>query len=81
MNIKVNNLFYLLNKKYKINKKTLNPYQIHLRQIVTEFPEFEENYKANKQFILKDDSKSKIIKFQQDYNGIFNILIMEINDN
>lgn len=80
MNIKSKNLLFLLNKKYKVDKNALHPYQIHLRKIVTEFSEFDENFKTNREFKLSEESKNELIIFQQDYNGIFNSLIMDIND-
>jgi hypothetical protein len=80
MNIKVQDTMELLTNKYKIDNSILNPYQIELRNIVTEQKEFNENYKDNKLISLKESSRRELIKFQQENNSKFNSLILEINE-
>jgi len=80
MNIKVTDLMSLLHQKYKVDKNCLEAYQVELRMLVTEFDEFVSSYKTNSEIKLKEESLSKIIKFQQNNNGIFNKIIIKIND-
>lgn len=80
MNIKVQDTMELLHTKYKIDNTQLNPYQIELRNIVTEQEEFNENYKTNKSINLKESSKRELITFQQVNSSKFNKLIIEINE-
>lgn len=80
MNIKVTNLVGILNNKYNLDNKVLYPYQVELRETVTEFEEYINNFKTNTEIKLNDESMGKIINFQQTNNGIFNKIIIHIND-
>lgn len=80
MNIKVNDIMELMNKKYKINKDTLSPYQNELRELVTNNKDFEKEYQSEFPITFSENSKSEFIKFEQNYNSRFNKLIIEIND-
>jgi hypothetical protein len=80
MNIKINNLMYILNKKYKIDPKSLMPYQYDLQELVTNNEDFISQFKADKAVLFSDNSKVQFIRFQQDNNQIFNDIIIKIND-
>ncbi|TRZ45137.1 hypothetical protein [Robertkochia solimangrovi] len=80
MNIKVQDTMEILSKEYEINKDILKNYQIELRELVTEFEEFNKNYKSNQFIALKSDSQNKLITFQQKNNSKFNELIILINN-
>lgn len=80
MNIKINDLISLIENKHKIDNKILNPYQIELRDLITELKEFIKCYKNNDLITLKEKSQNKVISFQQKNNHLFNDLIVKIND-
>lgn len=80
MNIKIQDTMDIINQKYKIEKGFLRCYQMELRELVTEFKEFNENFKTNNSLRLSENSQKEIIKFQQNYNSKFNSLIIQIND-
>ena len=80
MNIKVDDLMTLINTKYAIDKKLLDPYQNKLRELITENQDFINQFKSTKPVEFSAESKNKIIIFQQEYNHLFNDLIIGIND-
>ncbi len=80
MNIKVQDIMEIISKKYKIDKDSLKSYQIELRELVTEFKEFNSNYKENKFVKLNDSTLKELIRFQQENNSVFNSIIMKINE-
>lgn len=80
MNIKINDLMNILNKKYKIDTKYLMPYQYDLQELVTNNKDFINQFKEDKSVLFSDISKVQFLKFQQDNNQIFNELIIKIND-
>ncbi len=80
MNLKVDDLLDLMHKKYKIDKKTLFPYQHNLRELITGNVDFERDYQNSITINFSDASKNALIKFQQENNHLFNELIIEIND-
>jgi len=80
MNIKTQDVMEIVNQKYGLDKDILRNYQIELRNIVTEQEEFNENFKENNCFPLKESSLKEILQFQQNNNSKFNKLIIEIND-
>lgn len=80
MNIRVNDLMTLMNDKYKIDEKKLDPYQNELRELITNNNDFINHYKKDK-VIFSEESRIQFIKFQQTHNQIFNEIIIEINDN
>lgn len=80
MNIKVTDLMECITLKYKIDKATLSPYQNELRDLVTDNEDFIRQYESNSPVIFSEGSKNTFILFQQKYNGLFNQLIIKIND-
>jgi hypothetical protein len=79
MNIRVNDIMILINEKYKIDIKKLEPYQNELRELVTNNNDFIAQFK-NEKIAFSEESRSELIKFQQTYNKLFNELIIGIND-
>lgn len=80
MNIKLNDLLNVTNAKYKIDQHFMNPYQLGLRDLVTQLPEFEKNYQKNLPIKLSVNSQNQILQFQQKNSKLFNNLIIKIND-
>jgi hypothetical protein len=80
LNIKSYNTLNIINKKYKVEKNYLNSYQVELRELVTELDEFNSNYNGNKKLALKEESFSKLIKFQQENSSKFSSIIIMINE-
>ncbi len=78
MNIKINDILGLMSKKIKVDKEKLKPYQVTLREMITEDPDFINGFKDNKP--IQFSNKNQFIKFQQENNQLFNELIVEIND-
>jgi hypothetical protein len=79
MNIKAKDLIDIISYNQKIKMDYLSPYQVDLRQIVTELEEFQSNYKTDEKIELGSISKSEVIRFQQENNHLFNKLILEIS--
>ena len=80
MNIKINDIMKIISKRYKIDIKKLEPYQLELRNIVTENEDFISQFKKNEPMKISSQFKNDLIKFQQTNNYIFNDLIILIND-
>lgn len=80
MNIKVNDLMDILNKKYKLEKDLLLPYQRDLQELVTNNEDFIRYFKTTEPVQFSEQSKIQFIKFQQDHNQIFTNIIVKIND-
>ena len=80
MNIRVQDTMEIVSGKYKIDKDILKNYQLQLKKIVTEFEEFNSNYKENNCFELTEKSLREIVKFQQENNSKFNYIIIKINE-
>jgi spore coat polysaccharide biosynthesis predicted glycosyltransferase SpsG len=53
---------------------------VELKKLVTELDEFNLNYKENKKIALKEESFSKLIKFQQENSSKFSSIIIMINE-
>ena len=79
MNIKINDLLDLISQKGSIDKNILNPYQIELRDTITELDEYISNYISDEKILLSPISQIKVIRFQQKYNHLFNKAIVKIN--
>lgn len=79
MNIKVIDIMRTINEIYKIDENILNPYQNELRELITENEDFISSFNLEQNIIFSDNSKTKIIEFQQKNNSLFNRLIIEIN--
>ena len=79
MNIKVIDIMRTINEIYKIDENILNPYQNELRELITENEDFISSFNLEQNIIFSDNSKTKIIEFQQKNNNLFNRLIIEIN--
>ncbi len=80
MNIKVNDVLNLINEKYKTDTTILNPYQNQLRELITENEDFISQFKNDEPIEFSEESKTQIIKFQQDNSHLFNKIIVQIND-
>lgn len=80
MNIKTKDLLSIAKDKYNIRQDTLEPYQIELRETITELEEFVGSYKKNSKICLSQTSHGIITKFQQQNNHVFNKLIIAVND-
>lgn len=80
MNIKIDDLLEIVHGRYKINKDVLAPYQIELRELITENEDFIRQYKNNTPITFSAASKQHLMKFQQQHNHLFNALIIKIND-
>ena len=80
MSIRLQDTMEIVSGKYEIDKGILKNYQLKLKKIVTEFEEFNSNYKENKCFELTEKSLKEIVKFQQENNYKFNYVILKINE-
>ena len=80
LNIQATSILSFLNKKYNINTRYLSAYQIEFKKLITELDEFIYNFQTNEQIVLEDASLNKVIRFQQINFGVFNNLIIDIND-
>ena len=80
MNIKVSDLMTIIHQKYNIDKQKLFPYQNDLRELITESEDFNMQFKDGPIIVFSEESKTKIIEFQNTYNHLFNELIIDIND-
>jgi hypothetical protein len=80
MNIKVADLLTLINAKYKIDKDRLSPYQRELQELITNNEDFITQFNTDKPVVFTENSRSLIIKFQQEHNHLFNDIIIKIND-
>ena len=65
MNIKVIDIMRTINEIYKIDENILNPYQNELRELITENEDFISSFNLEQNIIFSDNSKTKIIEFQQ----------------
>lgn len=79
MNIRVKDLVTLMNNRYEVAEDFLNPYQNDLRELITESEDFNRCYRSN-QLILTESLKRDLMRFQQEYQRLFNELIIKIND-
>lgn len=79
MNIKVDDLMIIIQKKYFINRDILKPYQIELQELITNNEDFMAQYNAEK-VVFSQNSRTQLIKFQQLHNQVFNEIIIIIND-
>lgn len=80
MNIKVEDLMMDLKNIYRFDNSLLKPYQIELRELITENPDFIDQFNSEK-LTLTSNSINIIIKFQQNNNRLFSDLIVKINNN
>jgi hypothetical protein len=81
MSIKIDDLMSLIGPRYNVDERLLNPYQNELRKIITENKDFIDQFKADKGINFSNDSKKEFIMFQQNFNHLFNEIIIKINDN
>jgi len=79
MNIKVDGLLEYLNEIYHVDVKILKPYQIQLRDLITDSKSFNEQFN-NQTIEFSEDFKIELIKFQQENAYLFTDLIIQIND-
>ena len=81
MNVKVDDLMSLISSKYKkVERNFLNPYQIELRELITENKDFISKFESDDTLNFSENAKSQIIIFQQKHNHLFNEAIILIND-
>jgi len=79
MSIKINDIMLDLQTTYKCDKDFLRPYQIDLRELITENIDFIEQFNK-KSLQLSSESINQILKFQQNNNKLFSDLIIKINN-
>jgi hypothetical protein len=79
MNIKVDDLMTIIRKKYCIDKDKLKPFQLELQELITNNEDFMAQYNREK-IVFSQTSRTKLIKFQQSHNQLFNEIIIAIND-
>lgn len=80
MNIKVEDLLNHISSKYKIDSKVLHPYQIELRDYVTDCKSFKEQFKSGKAIMFSEEELAYLITFQQRHSKLFDDIIIKIND-
>lgn len=80
LNIRSYNILNIINEKYNVKINYLNSYQMELRELVTELDEFNSSYNKNRKLALKEESFSKLIKFQQENSSKFSSIIIKINE-
>jgi len=80
INIKIDDLMTLINKKYKIDKKILDSYQNELRELITNNEDFNKQFKKDKLITFSEKSRNQFVMFQQTNNHLFNEIIIYIND-
>lgn len=80
MNIKVTDLMENLEQKYGVSSDFLEPFQIELREILTNSNEYIINYQSNTPFKLRDLTVRKVSNFQRSNSSKFTELIITIND-
>lgn len=80
MNIKINNLIELIHSIYGIDDKILHPYQVKLRELITENDDYINKFKEDNTISLSDKSKNSIMNFHDKNRIIFSRLIVTINN-
>lgn len=80
MNIKTADLMKILEAKYEIDVNLLNPFQIELREIITDDDTFIQAFSSKTEIHLSKESQNTLIRFQQQHNHIFNDIIIGINN-
>lgn len=79
MNMKIDDLMQHLNSSYAIDLNFLKSFQVDLRSVILESPDFMNQY-TKKNVDFSSNTKSDILRFQQDHGKIFNDLIIKINE-
>lgn len=79
MQLKGDDLLKIANKRYRIDLKILNPYQIDLPEIITENEEFNAQFKSM-YISFTENSRRKFNMFEQMNDHLFNEIIILIND-
>lgn len=78
-NVRVNELVGLMNQKYKVHPKVFEPYQITLRNLITNSEDFIRAWNSpTVQF--SEESKKMILAFRTKYENRFNKVIIDVND-
>ncbi|MCE7061269.1 hypothetical protein [Dyadobacter sp. CY343] len=80
LNIRIDDTMLEVNKKYKIDKTTLSPFQVELRNITTDSPEYISAFRSGNEITFSQATKNAFYKFQQDNMKLFNMLIISINN-
>lgn len=80
LDIKKNHLLNDLGSIYCVKNDKLNLFHSELRELITNCEEFTENYREDNEFSLRSKTKAKLDRIQIKYNGIFNELIISVND-
>lgn len=79
-NIKKIHLMEDVTNIYKISSPQLTTFHTDLRELVTNSPEFSNNYRSNLPVSFSTATKRELDRIQLTYNGIFNKLIIKVND-
>lgn len=79
LNIRVNDLMSILKEQYNINFNYLLSYQLELLSIVMDSREFITNFTSNSTFSLSEQTLGDLSVFENENDGKFSKLIMEVN--
>lgn len=80
LNVKRIHLMSDITSIYKVTFLEWNNFHTDLRELVTNCPEFNANFRSNSAITFSLATKRKLDIIQRQYNGIFNKLIIGIND-
>lgn len=80
LNIKKDNLLSDIADIYKVAEPNLNSFHVDLRELITNSPEYSANFRNNSPVSFSGVTKIKLDRIQVNYNGVFNKLIIKIND-
>lgn len=79
LNIRVNDLMSILKEQYNINFSYLLSYQLELLSIIMDSNEFVTNFASNSTFSLSEQTLGDLSIFENENDGKFSKLIMEVN--
>ncbi|MBK8499123.1 MAG: hypothetical protein IPL52_09960 [Flavobacteriales bacterium] len=80
MNMKIDDVAKHVHRKYKIDRDKLRPYQIDLRELVTNNDDFVRHFNSGRPVVFTTQSKNELMMFQQSNVHLFNDIIISIND-
>lgn len=80
MYIKISRLMVIVNKNYGISPFFLLNYQVGIRRIILNSPEYEASYNGGGKLQLSEETINEIMQFRQANEHLFNDLILKIND-
>jgi hypothetical protein len=80
INIRVLDTMPILQREFSLVKDNIGEYHFKVLTAVTEMKEYTRKYKGNGKVFLDVDSKEKLQEIHGASIGVFNLLIMQIND-